>query len=146
MLSDPKSFRPSRRAVLTHGAAAATAAAVGAAAGSQFGAADADAAASPSTVVPFHGEHQAGIVDEQQSNVVLAAFDVTADRTGLRRLLDDWTALGAALSEGRPAPDRKQQPAGLAADSAIASGLDPARFTMTVGYGSCSCVPMTRRC
>jgi dye decolorizing peroxidase/deferrochelatase/peroxidase EfeB len=94
-----------------------------------------DAAASPSPVVPFHGDHQAGIVTEQQSNVVLAAFDVTTDRSGLRRLLDDWTALGAALSEGRPAPARKQDAADLAADSGIAVGLGPARFTMTVGFG-----------
>jgi deferrochelatase/peroxidase EfeB len=137
MLSDSrppaKRFQPTRRAVLTHGAAAATAAAVGASVGTQLR--STDAAAAPSPVVPFHGDHQAGIVTEQQSNVVLAAFDVTADRSGLRRLLDDWTALGVALSQGRPAPAREQRPTDLAADSGIAAGLAPARFTMTVGFG-----------
>ncbi|ADB33065.1 Dyp-type peroxidase family [Kribbella flavida DSM 17836] len=136
MASDPSShrFRPSRRALLTHGAAATAAAAVAGVAGAQLGSSDAAATATTDTVVPFHGEHQAGIVTEQQSNVVLAAFDVTTDQSGLRRLLDDLTALGAALSTGRPAPAREGR-AGLAADSGIATGLAAARFSLTVGFG-----------
>jgi deferrochelatase/peroxidase EfeB len=43
--------------------------------------------------VPFHGEHQAGIVTPAQDRLHFVAFDVTTkDRDELVELLKDWTA------------------------------------------------------
>lgn len=113
----------SRRSFFARGAGAAAAATL---AGGL--AATANAAPGPlrAVSVPFYGSHQAGITTDQQRNCVLAAFDVTTDRAGLKKLLDDWTALGDALSKGEPAP---------AGDTGISQGMSAERFTMTVGFG-----------
>ena len=56
--------------------------------------------------VPFHGEHQAGIVTPAQDRLHFAAFDVTTeDRAELVALLERWTAAAAAMTAGRPVGD-----------------------------------------
>lgn len=112
----------SRRTLFTRGATAAAAATlVSGGLGST-----AQAAPRRAISVPFHGSHQAGITTPQQRQCVLAGFDVTTDRAGLKQLLDDWTVLGDALSKGEPAPQ---------SDSGISEGMAAERFTMTVGFG-----------
>ena len=112
----------SRRSLFARGATAAAAATLVTGLGGTAHAAGPRRAAS----VPFYGAHQAGIVTDQQRQCVVAGFDVTTDRAGLHKLLDDWTALGDALSNGQPAPS---------GDTGISEGLDAERFTMTVGFG-----------
>lgn len=142
-LQEPQSVanpRATRRAVLTHGLVAGSAAALagGFTTGIQ-GALSCDpggTAPSLDAQVAFYGPRQVGITTPQQAHVVLAAFDLTSDRRGLRQLMTDWARLAAALSEGRAAPPRTGRPDNIATDSGIADGLRPARFTMTVGFGS----------
>jgi dye decolorizing peroxidase len=80
-----------------------------------------------STVVPFHGVHQAGIETPLQANATLVALDLKdgVDREALIRLMRLLTDDVQRLSEGRPAlADPQPELAGV-----------PARLTVTVGYG-----------
>jgi deferrochelatase/peroxidase EfeB len=132
----------SRRRFLATGAAgAAGLAAVGGAAvaagsiGGDDGSGEALGAEARGTV-PFHGEHQAGIATEQQDRLLFASYGVTAeDRDGLVELLRDWTAAAARLTAGHdvgPAAPVRDAPA---TDTGEAAGLDPARLTLTFGFG-----------
>lgn len=78
-------------------------------------------------VVPFHGEHQAGVVTPPQAFATLIAFDLAAgvDRDALVRLLRIWTDDAARLTQGAP---------GLA-DSEPELAVVPASLTVTVGLG-----------
>jgi dye decolorizing peroxidase len=114
--------------------------AVGAAAGYAAAAegdqATASAAAEPevgavpapgSTVVPFHGIHQAGVETPLQATATFVALDLRADvdREALVRFMRLITDDVARLSEGRPAlADPQPELAGV-----------PAQLTVTVGYG-----------
>ncbi len=93
------------------------------------------ASSSPSSTVPFHGAHQAGIVTPEQARLVFATYDVTApDAAGLAALLAEWTDAAARLTAG-------EQLAGTGGtfappvDTGEALGLGPARLTLTVGFG-----------
>ena len=58
---------------------------------------------STSAVVPFLGEHQAGITTPAQDRLHFAAFDVTTrDRAQLVALLQQWSAAAEQLTQGRP--------------------------------------------
>jgi len=93
------------------------------------------ATASPSSV-PFFGAHQAGISTPAQEFLDFAAFDLTTTSgEDLRALLKEWTAAAAALGAGkvyRPTPESPREPP---ADTGEALGLDPARLTITIGFG-----------
>jgi deferrochelatase/peroxidase EfeB len=128
-----------RRALITSGGAAA---AVAAAAGVGFAAGqDGDDAGVPDAdrhVVPFHGEHQAGIATPAQDRLHFAAFDVEPGVTArdLRELLQQWTAAAAAMATGQPVG------AGAAGaqlappdDTGEALDLTPANLTVTFGFG-----------
>jgi deferrochelatase/peroxidase EfeB len=86
-------------------------------------------------IMPFAGDHQAGIATSVQKQLAFAAFDVTATTSqGLRSLLSTWTSAGAAMTAGRMLPG--PETAGfLAADTGEALGLGPSRLTLTVGFG-----------
>lgn len=87
------------------------------------------------TAVPFHGEHQAGIVTPQQQHLVFAAYDLTAtDRRDLASLLSGWSAAAARLTAGLAltGPDDLDDPP---SDTGEAVGLGPSRLTLTVGFG-----------
>ncbi|MFD7577900.1 iron uptake transporter deferrochelatase/peroxidase subunit [Kitasatospora sp. NPDC059817] len=79
--------------------------------------------------VPFHGEHQAGILEPQQARVQLAAFDLAegVGRDGLRTLLQRWTKAAERLTAGQPAED---------ADNQVALDAGPCSLTLTVGFGA----------
>jgi len=126
-----------RRALITSGGAAA---AVAAAAGVGFAAGQDgdDAPDAERHVVPFDGEHQAGIATPAQDRLHFAAFDVEPGVTArdLRELLKQWTAAAAAMATGRPVG------AGAAGaqlappdDTGEALDLTPAHLTVTFGFG-----------
>lgn len=121
--------RLSRRRLLTGvGVGGVAGAAVGAVAVATADRAAADRIRPQSTVLAFHGEHQAGIETPPAAFTQLLAFDVTpgATRTALGVLLRRWTATAAALTAGAPAP-------GDSAPEIAASG--PAALSVTVGFG-----------
>lgn len=86
--------------------------------------------------VEFHGPHQGGIATPAQEFVNFAAFDLaTASVEDLRSLLQDWTAVAAALTQGKlyqPSPQKSHLPP---SDPAEAVGLGPDRLTLTFGFG-----------
>src|SRR5262245_10903819 len=89
-------------------------------------------------VVPFYGRHQAGIATPAPSQLLFVAFDLLPDvpAAELQRLLQDWTAAAARLTQGEltdvgPA----QAPPESAGGAAQAADTDPAGLTLTFGVG-----------
>lgn len=128
-----------RRLLATAGAAGATGLAVGAAGFAAAGPAHnspvsptlaAQAGALGAATVPFHGPHQAGIVQPMQAKLLATAFDLTPGtaRPGLTSLMRRWSAAAAAMAEGRTPP-------GLA-DDAVALDTGPSSLTVTFGFGA----------
>ncbi|MFV0375211.1 Dyp-type peroxidase [Microbacterium sp.] len=78
-------------------------------------------------VVPFYGPHQAGIDTEPQAHAVFASLDLRddVDRSGLVRLMRILTDDAARLTQG----------ANALADSEPELAVDPARLTVTFGFG-----------
>ncbi|MGY1832700.1 iron uptake transporter deferrochelatase/peroxidase subunit [Geodermatophilus sp. SYSU D01180] len=113
------------------------------AAGGVIGRATADeapaAGPAPTDAVPFHGEHQAGIVTPAQDRLHFVALDVTTDsRDDLVALLQDWTEAARRMTAGRDAGpvgavdgERYAPPD----DTGEAIGLPPSGLTITVGFG-----------
>ncbi|GAA4379597.1 iron uptake transporter deferrochelatase/peroxidase subunit [Paeniglutamicibacter cryotolerans] len=129
---------PSRRSLLT----AAGAGGLGVAAGALGHSVAANAAprmALVSDVVPFYGEHQAGIDTQAQDRMHMAAFDVTATgREELIALLTEWTAAieqmtrGAEVGQdGATGGDYEAPPE----DTGEAIDLSASNLTVTVGFG-----------
>jgi len=86
--------------------------------------------------VPFHGEHQAGILTPAPSAAIFVAFDViAADRAGLRGLLRTITSVARFLTAGgTPVNLGTGAPP---SDSGTLGPVVPADgLTMTVGVGS----------
>jgi len=112
--------------------------------------ASADSSGGSANTEPFYGTHQSGILTDTQRQTVLASFDLTSDNRGdLVALLKAWTRLGAELTKGQSVTVPIYSPTGSASsdayadatggsttdDSLEAYGLDPARLTLTVGFG-----------
>lgn len=95
-----------------------------------------ESAASESERVEFYGPHQAGIATLAQEFLSFAAFDLSTDSADdLRSLLREWTAVAAAITQGKlyqPDPQRSHLPPDDPAESA---GLGPQRLTLTFGFG-----------
>ena len=86
--------------------------------------------------IAFYGERQAGIVTPQQKHVCFCAIDLrTDDRARLIRLLQEWTAASARLTQGWPAAEGPEDATQPNPDSGDVLGLDPARLTLTFGLG-----------
>ncbi len=86
--------------------------------------------------VPFHGDHQAGIVTPAQDRLHFAAFDlITDDREELLDLLAVWTAAAARLTDGEMVPGSSDEPLAPPADTGEAMGLESSRLTVTFGFG-----------
>ncbi|MCU1457616.1 MAG: Tat-translocated enzyme [Actinomycetia bacterium] len=95
------------------------------------------AGASPAgEAVPFHGEHQAGIVTPAQDRLLFGAFDMlTDDRQALIDLLRAWTLASIRMTRGETVgPDRGALLA-PPTDTGEAIGLGPAQLTITFGFG-----------
>lgn len=120
----------SRRRLFTAGGAAAVGVAGAAVAGGLVGRATASDGPSvaESLLVPFHGEHQAGIATRPQTHAAVAAYTLrdstNAEAAGrmMRLVTDDAARLTAAT------PALNDQEPALA--------QIPARLTVTVGFGT----------
>ncbi len=131
-----------RRLLGAFGAGTAGVLAAGAAGGA-IGRATADdaapAAAAPTDAVPFHGEHQAGIVTPAQDRLHFVALDVTTDsREELAALLREWTEAARRMTAGRDAgPVGAVEGSQWAPpdDTGEAIGLPASGLTVTVGFG-----------
>jgi deferrochelatase/peroxidase EfeB len=93
-----------------------------------------------SSIVPFHGARQAGIITPAQDRLHMAAFDVTTEkRADLIKLLKDWTAAAGAMTQGLPAGTTGAFDGPYDAppqDTGEAFGLDTGRLTLTIGFGA----------
>ena len=94
------------------------------------------ASASPSGIIPFHGQHQAGILTDRQAAAAFVAFDVTAaNRSELTDLLHTLTDRARLLTTGGTPPE-----IGISAppsDSGLLGLPIPAGgLTVTVGVGA----------
>jgi deferrochelatase/peroxidase EfeB len=89
-------------------------------------------------VVPFYGDHQAGITTPTQARLHIAAFDVVAgaSRADVQDLMRRWTAAAARMTEGSTLGEG--EPAALAPppDTGEAVGLPASRLTVTIGLGA----------
>jgi deferrochelatase/peroxidase EfeB len=88
--------------------------------------------------VPFFGPHQAGIATPTilQSHIFFAVFDLTTDRRDdVIGMMRDWTLASALLQAGLPVSRLGHNPALPEPDSGEAAGLNPARLTLTFGFG-----------
>ena len=112
--------------------------------------------ASQTVTEPFYGAHQAGITTALQNHTYFAAFDVLdshdaelraaygrpagpvgpVTRDDIAHLLQAWTAAAARLTQGQPAAPIPQDLGVAAPDGGDALGLDPARLTLTFGFGA----------
>lgn len=124
--------RITRRGLFGVGVATAGAAAAGVVAGRATTA----ETTSENRLEPFHGPHQSGIATSAQSHALFLSVDIARpDRGVLRELLAGWTATATALATGAPLPERPGTPPGFSAHTDFATGLAPARLTVTFGLG-----------
>ena len=87
-------------------------------------------------VVPFFGEHQAGVATAQQSSVCFASLDLTGTSRGrLTSLLRRWSDAAARMTQGLTADGDPTVLNSPPPDSGEALGLLPARLTVTFGLG-----------
>jgi deferrochelatase/peroxidase EfeB len=87
-------------------------------------------------VVPFHGDHQAGIVTPAQDRLVFGSFDLTLTSAAeLRDLLRTWSAAAERMTLGQPTGDVNAELLAPPQDTGEALGLAPARLTVTIGFG-----------
>jgi deferrochelatase/peroxidase EfeB len=88
------------------------------------------------SLIPFHGDHQAGILTTPQRTGVFASFDVTASgRQGLTELFRTLTARASLLAAGGTGP--KASPNAPPPDSGILGpGTVPDDLTITVAVGA----------
>jgi deferrochelatase/peroxidase EfeB len=112
---------------------------VGAAAGVGLDRVNGDSPAPHSSVVDFHGEHQAGIVTPTQQNLHFAALDVTTtDRQELAELLRTWTDAARRMTAGQeivPGGAVSGAPEAPPGDTGEALDLPASSLTLTVGFG-----------
>jgi len=85
--------------------------------------------------VPFHGEHQAGIVTPAQDRLYFAAFDLTTrDRDEVVALLQRWTAAAELMTGGEPLGEHDEAIA-PPIDTGEVLDLSAANLTVTFGFG-----------
>lgn len=103
-------------------------------------AASASVPAAGEAVVPFFGDHQAGITTPAQDRLHMAAFDVTTeDRKELIKLLKDWTAAAQAMAAGDPTGKTGAVDGPYDAppeDTGEALDLAASKLTLTFGFGA----------
>ncbi|MFI9011945.1 iron uptake transporter deferrochelatase/peroxidase subunit [Actinosynnema sp. NPDC053489] len=89
--------------------------------------------------VPFHGEHQAGIVTPAQDRMHFVALDVTTTkRDELVSLLKEWTEAARRMTSGREAAEGGAvggNPQAPPKDTGEALDLPPSSLTLTIGFG-----------
>lgn len=140
--SDGAGVRPTRRGLLGMLSAGIAGAAAGGLGG--FGLAaergsGAGSGAGSSSSVPFHGDHQAGIVTPAQDRLHFASFTLVrgATRDDLISLLRDWTTAAEQLTRGAPVGSGVEPANPLLPpdDTGEAEGLRAGHLTLTFGLG-----------
>ncbi len=98
------------------------------------------ATAAAEAVVPFRGEHQAGIVTAAQDRLHFVALDLlTSDRAQVTALLKKWTAAAERMTAGAeatPGGAVNLNPEAPPTDTGEALGLPAASLTLTFGLGA----------
>ena len=114
-------------------------ASVAGAAGMSFFQRDKESGEASDAVVPFDGEHQAGIVTNAQDRMHFVAFDViTRNRDELAELLQQWTTMARRMTRGEQAVPNGAVPSNehaVPSDTGEALDLSAAHLTITVGFG-----------
>src|SRR6185312_11777948 len=88
-------------------------------------------------VVPFYGEHQAGVTTAQQERLMFATLDVTTtDKQELARMLGRWAAMVSRFTQGLPVSDAPPADEQAPLDTGEAMDLGPYGLTVTVGFGA----------
>jgi deferrochelatase/peroxidase EfeB len=96
----------------------------------------AEASGEGTGIVPFHGEHQAGIATPAQDRLHFAAFDLLSeDPADLRELMHEWTLAAAEMTAGEMVGDVDEAPLAPPEDTGETVGLLPSRLTVTFGFG-----------
>jgi deferrochelatase/peroxidase EfeB len=86
-------------------------------------------------VIPFHGEHQAGILTDPQTTGIFSSFDVTAaNRTELTDLFRTLTARARLLTGSGAPPKAPGSP--YPGDLILGPTAEPDSLTITVGLGA----------
>ena len=87
-------------------------------------------------VVPFHGDHQAGIATPAQDRLHFAAFDVVAGSVAdVRDLMRTWTDAAGRMTAGERAGPRNDLQSAPPDDTGEAVDLTTGRLTVTFGFG-----------
>ncbi|GAA1350512.1 iron uptake transporter deferrochelatase/peroxidase subunit [Falsarthrobacter nasiphocae] len=95
-----------------------------------------DTAAPADVVVPFRGEHQAGITTPAQDRLHMAAFDLVTDsRADLILLLKEWTRAAEEMTRGNKLGEGTDSYLAPPSDTGEAMGLSAANLTITIGFG-----------
>jgi deferrochelatase/peroxidase EfeB len=139
---------PSRRNLLRGGLVVGGAVLGGVAGATASAAVDTPAASPATTVEPFYGRHQSGIVTDTQQHTVLAAFDLNTDsREHVTAVLHRWSDLAAQLAQGQSTTIPIYDPADVldayadttqkstTSDSLETWQAGPNRLTITIGFG-----------
>jgi deferrochelatase/peroxidase EfeB len=96
-------------------------------------------ASSLADAVPFHGEHQAGIITPAQDRMHFVALDVTTTkRAELVALLKEWTEAARRMTSGREAAEGGAvdgNPDAPPKDTGEALELPASGLTLTIGFG-----------
>ncbi len=140
---EPPLSNPTRRGLVRAAAGLAAAAGTGLGLGGAARAAvetenvGAPVPAGVSAAEPFWGVNQGGIITPAQSHSYFAALDLTTTkRDDVVKLLRVWTAAAARMTAGSPAEPIGGKPTVPSPDSGEALGLEPARLTVTFGFGA----------
>ncbi|MFI9816289.1 iron uptake transporter deferrochelatase/peroxidase subunit [Saccharothrix variisporea] len=128
-----------RRRLLGYAGAGVALAGAGAAAGAFATRHDEVKPAGLADAVPFHGEHQAGIVTPAQDRMHFVALDVTTTkRSELVALLKEWTEAARRMTAGQEAADAGAvggHPSAPPKDTGEALDLPASALTLTIGFG-----------
>jgi deferrochelatase/peroxidase EfeB len=127
--------RADRRSFLRGALVAGVAGSLAGASGSAVGAPAGTPGAEP-PARPFHGEHQAGILDAPRRRIVMASLDViAANRAELTEFFRALTDRARALTAGVP-PDDTGISAPLADSGVLGPGMPGGGLMVTVGVGA----------
>ncbi|HET7445736.1 MAG TPA: iron uptake transporter deferrochelatase/peroxidase subunit [Solirubrobacterales bacterium] len=87
-------------------------------------------------IVPFYGEHQAGIDTPAQDRLHFAAFDIVSeDPVALKELLEEWSLAASEMTEGEMIGDVNDLEPAPPDDTGETVGLAPSSLTVTFGFG-----------
>ncbi|MBS1845431.1 MAG: deferrochelatase/peroxidase EfeB [Actinobacteria bacterium] len=93
-------------------------------------------AAETSGIVPFYGEHQAGIATPAQDRLHFASFDLeTESKAELRELMEAWSQAAREMTEGRMIGNENANVYAPPDDTGEALGLTAGNLTVTFGFG-----------